>query len=239
MRFYFVNTQEKMLQPRQQYKYIVFLAVFYFTGWAATYPMVYKMVSVHGVLETGAIFLFPLSYAIADVITEVYGYQIARQIVWVALICGFVFACSLQFVTDMPPAPFWHGNVSFQYVFGHILRAYSALTIASVVGNFINIYAISKWKIHLRGKYFWLRSLLSTGIGELTFTLIGGTIAYAGLEPWSKIVFLMMDGYLFKMIYAAIAVWPAYLIAMLLKQAEKTDVYDYGINYNPLKFSLE
>lgn len=222
----------------KQYKYIIFLAVFYFAGWAATYPMVYKMVTIGHILETAAIFLFPLSYAVADVITEVYGYRIARQIVWTALILGFIFAAALQVVAFMPPAKFWHDNDSYKIVFGHILRAYFALTIASVVGNFINIYIISKWKIHLRGKYFWFRSLCSTGIGELTFTLIGGTIAYVGVEPWSKIIFLMLDGYIFKLLYALIAVWPSAFFAVVLKRLEKTDIYDYNVDYNPFRFGL-
>lgn len=231
-----MNTQQ---QPKKQYKYLIFLSVFYFTGWAATYPMIYKMVSVGHILETAAIFLFPLSYALADVITEVYGYRIARQIVWTALICGFIFTGALQLVANMPGAPFWHHQYSYHIVFGKIFRGYVALTIASIAGNFINIYVISKFKILMHGKYFWLRSLLSTGIGELSFTLIGGTIAYAGVEPWSKIVFLMFDGYVFKMIYAFIAVWPTVLFARVLKQAENVDTYDYNINYNPFKYSVE
>ncbi|MSP52967.1 MAG: hypothetical protein EXR81_01780 [Gammaproteobacteria bacterium] len=46
------------------------------TGWVTAYLMVYKMVAIGNVLETGAIFLFPLSYAIADIVSEVYGYKI-------------------------------------------------------------------------------------------------------------------------------------------------------------------
>lgn len=234
-----MTSMSREMQRNDQYKYTMFLAVFYFVGWAATYPMVYKMVFINGVLETGAIFLFPLSYAIADIITEVYGYRLARQITWIGLICGFIYAAALYFVTAMPSATFWHDNGSYQVVFGKILRAYFSLTLASIVGNFINIYIISKWKIYLEGKHFWLRSLISTCIAELSFTLIGGTLAYAGVQPWSKIIFLMLDGYLFKVLYALIAVWPAFLVATLLKRAEGTDVYDYDISYNPLKFGLD
>ena len=233
-----MNTQIITHQPYKQYKFAMFFAVFYFIGWAATYPMAYKMISIHGIIETGAIFIFPLSYAIADIITEVYGYQIARQIVWVAVICGFIYSCVLQIVNALPPASFWHDNKSYQVVYSHILRAYGAFTLASIIGNFINIYIISKWKINLRGKYFWLRSLVSTGIGELSFTLISASLAFIGVVPLSKIILLMLDGYLLKMIYCIVTVWPAYFIAVLLKQAEGTDVYDYGINYNPLKFNL-
>ena len=88
------------------------------------------------------------------------------------------------------------------------------------------------------GRYFWLRSLCSTAIGEATFSVIGGTLAYAGVLPWSKIVFLMLDGYLFKMLYALIAVWPAAMLVGLLKKAEGVDIYDRGISYNPFKLNI-
>lgn len=226
-------------EPHRQYKYIIFLAIFYFTGWAATYPMVYKMVSIEHVLETAAIFLFPLSYAVADVITEVYGYKLARQIVWAALICGFIFTAALQFVTDIPSAKFSNHAESYHIVFGHMIRTYVALTIASIAGNFINIIFISKSKLLLSGKHFWFRSLSSTCLGELVFTIVGGTIAYAGVEPWSKIIFLMLDGYLFKVLYALVAVWFVVLAANFLKKAEGVDVYDHNVNYNPFKYSAD
>lgn len=223
---------------KPQYRWLILFAMIYLVGWTTTYPMIYKMVEVRSILEPGCIFLFPLSYAVADIIAEVYGYRIARQIVWSALFAGFVFCFSLKLVATMPAPTFWHKQNHYDVVFSPILRAYFATTIASLVGSFANIYIISKWKILMYGKYFWFRSLFSTGIGELFFSVLGGTLAYAGVEPWSKIVFLMLDGYVFKMLYAFIAVWPAALFVFWLKRSEDADVYDNGINYNPLSFSV-
>ncbi len=224
---------------RFQYKWFMLLAMIYFTGWTTTYLMVYKMVNVGGILETGAIFLFPLSYAIADVTTEVYGYKLSRQMIWVSLISGFIFCTATEIVTNMPPADFWPNQQHYEIVFNPIIRAYFALTIASIVGNFANIYIISRCKIIMKGKNFWIRSLLSTGIGELFFTLIGGTFAYVGVQPWSKIVFLMLDGYLIKMIYALIAVLPTTLLVNYLKKVESVNIYDNDINYNPFRLNLD
>lgn len=221
-----------------QFRWVLLLAMIYLVGWTATYPMIYKMIEIHGILEPGAVFLFPLSYAMADIISEVYGYRVARQIVWFAVFSGFVFCLSIAIVSSLPAPLFWSRQEGYNIVFSHILRAFLATTAASMIGNFINIYVISRWKVIMYGRYFWVRSLCSTAIGEATFSIIGGTLAYAGVVPWSKIVFLMMDGYLFKMLYALIAVWPAAMLVYILKRAEGVDIYDHGISYNPFRLNV-
>ncbi len=221
-----------------QFRWILLLAMIYLVGWTTTYPLIYKMIEVHGILEPGAVFLFPLSYAMADIISEVYGYRVARQVVWFAVFSGFVYCLAISIVSSLPAPSFWNKQEHYNAVFSPILRAFFATTAASMIGNFINIYVISRWKVIMYGKYFWLRSLCSTAIGELTFSIIGGTLAYAGVIPWSKIVFLMMDGYLFKMLYAFVAVWPAAMLVHFLKKAEGVDIYDRDISYNPFKLSV-
>lgn len=224
-------------QPKNQYRWLLLFAMIYLIGWATTYPMIYKMVELNHILEPGAIFLFPLSYAMADIITEVYGYKIARQIVWFSMIVGFIYCLALKIVAGLPAPAFWNKQEDYSVVFSPLLRAYFATSIASILGSFINIYAISKFKILMSGKYFWARSLLSTGIGELAFSVAGGTLAYVGVEPLSKIPFLMLNGYLFKMFYAFLAVWPVVILTAWLKKSENTDIYDHGINYNPFKLT--
>lgn len=222
-------------ESRHNYKWLTLIAMIYLIGWTCTYPMIYKMVEIFHVLEPGAIFLFPLSYAVGDVLAEVYGYSVARQVIWFSLITGFISCLALNIVALMPAPPTWQKQINYYVVFSPILRAYLATTIASLAGSFLNIFAISKFKILMSGKNFWFRSLLSTAIGELVFSILGGFLAYVGVESWSRIPFLMLDGYIFKMAYAFLAVWPIVIITSWLKKSEQLDTYDYSINYNPFK----
>ena len=219
-------------------RWLILLVMIYLTGWTTTYPMIYKMVEIHHILEPGAIFLFPLSYAISDVIAEVYGYRVARQVVWFAVIAGFFYAVSLDLVAHLPSPAFWPNEFSYDIVFSPILRAYCAATIGSILGAFVNIYMISKYKILVCGRHFWIRSIISTAVGELVFSVVAGGLAFFGVEPSKSVLFLMLDGYLFKMFYAFIAVWPMALLTYYLKKSENIDVYDIGINYNPFKLKL-
>lgn len=220
------------------YNFLIFLAVLYSVSWSSAYLMVYKMVSIGKMPVPGAVLLFPLSFSLADVITEVYGYKVARQILWSGIICGFIFCVAVKLVSAMPSPNFWHLQSEYKDVFGLVIRAYFAVTLGSLVGSFVNIYVVSKWKIILHGKHFWIRSICSTAIGELIFSIIGAIVGFVGVEPSSQIIWLITDGYLLKMLYASIAIWPAVILARLLKRLEGVDTYDIKTNYNPFKFSI-
>ena len=40
--------------------------------------------------------IFPLTYIIGDIVAEVYGYTVAKKIIWVTLICELFFAITIQ-----------------------------------------------------------------------------------------------------------------------------------------------
>lgn len=219
------------------YKYLLFLAVLYFTGWAVSYPVAYKFLSFHHMLICASMLFFPVTYAVADIITEIYGYRIARQVLWVSIICGFFFATALEVIAYLPINPNGQTCHGFHMVFGHIFRVYTALTIASIIGNFFNIIIMSRIKVMLQGRLFWLRSFISTAAGEAIFTIIGGLMIYTGIKSWGVLINIMLTAYLFKMVYSFIIVWPSYVCVAILKKAENLDAYDIGISYNPFKMS--
>lgn len=234
-----MNSLSSSNQPRYSYKYLIFLSVFYFLGWVVSYPVVYKLIYIDHVIESSATLLFPMSYAVADIITEVYGYKVARQVVWAGLICGLFFSGALELISYIPSAnPDFTGN-SYEVVFSHILRVYISITTGSVVGNFLNIYFISKFKIILKGRFFWARSLFATGVGELIFTALAGIMVWAGIQSWSHMAIILIDAYIFKMIYATIAIIPAATLVVFLKRSEHVDIYDININYNPFKLKID
>src|SRR5437867_2766295 len=41
-----------------------------------------KLITVGGVVLTAGIVIFPLSYVLGDVLTEVWGYTVARRVIW-------------------------------------------------------------------------------------------------------------------------------------------------------------
>src|SRR3989454_8336882 len=47
-----------------------------------------KLVVIGGVVLPAGIVIFPLSYIVADVLTEVWGYGAARRVIWLGFACN-------------------------------------------------------------------------------------------------------------------------------------------------------
>ena len=200
---------------------------------AASYVVAYKMVAIGPILETGAIFLFPFSFTIADIVAEIYGYTISKQLIWASALGGIIFCLAIKGVIALDPLSFWHHQSAYNQVLGHIDTIYWAMIIATVVSSFVNVRLILRWRFLLQGKHFWLRSIGSSGVGELLFSIIAGSISFIGVEPATKIFWLMFNGFVFKLVYAIIAAFPSNLAVLLLKRYEYKEVQKSGLSFNP------
>lgn len=60
----------------------------------------------------GGTLLFPISYIFADVLTEVYGYERSRRVIWSGFFGLALMAAVIGWVGIIPPDPLWHGHLS-------------------------------------------------------------------------------------------------------------------------------
>lgn len=61
-----------------------------------TYVLAYKMIAIGGNIISGGIFIFPITYAITDITTEVYGYDQTKKMIKMAFICCLIFALIIK-----------------------------------------------------------------------------------------------------------------------------------------------
>lgn len=215
------------------FKFILLLALLYLMVYLAADSVAYKMVAIGPALEPGPPFIFPFSYAIADIIAEVYGYRISRNLIWITLVCQFLFSLIVTTIIKLPSPSFWHTQQSYDAVFGNIVRFVLAGTIATLSSSFINIYAITKWKILMKGNHFWLRSIGASAIGGFVLIAVIIIFGYTGTMGNKQALIMFLSIYLIELIYACLLAWPAWLVVGFLKIKERIDVYDIGTNFNP------
>lgn len=181
-----------------------------------------------------AVVVFPVSYILGDVLTEVYGYAAARRVIWSAFFANALAVVAIVAAQELPPAPFWEGNqAAYETILGQTWRIVGASFAAFVAGEFANSMVLSRMKVATRGRFLWARTIGSTLVGQGLDSAIFITIAFAGQEGvmlWT----LIWKQWLFKVGFEAAATPITYAAVAALKRYEGIDVYDRGVALNPV-----
>lgn len=223
------------MKATKNYKYLTLLCMLYLTTDLISLALTYKFIEVGPIFISAEALIFPLTYTITDIVAEVYGYSEAKKVIWLVFLCDFIFALAVFLLIKVPTSDPMIQK-TYDYTLGSLLRGTVAEVIGVLSGIFINIYAISKLKILTKGKYFWLRSIGSSTVGEAVLVIVSMPILFAGMISGQNLLKVIVFTYLYKIIFAIMIALPAAIIATILKRIEQIDVYDYNINFNPFKF---
>jgi uncharacterized integral membrane protein (TIGR00697 family) len=197
----------------------------------------YKFVTFGTASVSGATIIFPINSFLCIIITEVYGYNMTKKVIWAGLFCEFIFALLSVAVINLPSPSFWNFQTDFDNVLGSSFRFVISGTAADLIGMFGGAYLISKWKVIMRGMHFWLRGVASAIISDFLMTIVIGISAFTGKVSAYNLFLILLSGYSLHIIYAIVLIWPIFICAILLKKIENIDVFDTSINYNSFKFN--
>lgn len=193
-----------------------------------------KLINVLGLILPAAIIIFPISYIVGDVLTEVYGYAWARRVIWLGFVCNLFMVIAIWIGQMLPPAGFWEGQTSYEQILGFAPRLLLASFVGYLVGEFSNSYVLARMKVATKGRWLWTRTIGSTLVGQGLDSLVFITVAFIGTIPGSAILSTVVAQWLFKSAYEAIATPLTYLVVNKLKQVENIDTYDMETEFNPL-----
>ena len=185
-----------------------------------------KMTAVGGLALTAADFLFPLTYVLGDVFTEVYGFKNSRHIIWLGFGCNLFAVAGFQATVWLPAPEFWHDQTAYATVFSTAPRILFASLAGYLVGEFSNAAVLSRMKVMTRGRHLWARTIGSSVIGEALDTGIFATLAYFGTIPGKELIALMLTQYIWKLLYETALTPVTYITVRRLKTVEGIDIYD-------------
>jgi len=178
-----------------------------------------------------------MSYIFGDVLTEVYGYRRARQVIWLGFFCNLIAVVAFGIGQVLPPASFWDGQAAYERILGYTPRLLTASFLAYLVGEFSNSFIMAKMKIATKGRWLWSRTIGSTLVGEGLDSLVFMVLAFVGTIPIEKLASAIVTQWLVKSAYEAAVTPLTYAIVNFLKRKEGLDVYDYDTHFNPLSIS--
>ncbi|MCC5915972.1 MAG: queuosine precursor transporter [Cryomorphaceae bacterium] len=176
---------------------------------------------------SAGILAYPVTFLITDVLSEIYGQKRTQKVVW----AGFgatVFTLSILAMggyfgaTENSPV----SDEMYLSVFRNSFRLIAASMVAYLVAQFIDVRIFHFWKRLTKGKYLWIRNNFSTMFSQLVDTTLVVSVIFLDIKSgklvssigWESYFLLIIDGWLFKVIWAAIDTPVFYLLSYWYKK---------------------
>lgn len=193
-----------------------------------------KLIMVGGLVLPAAIIVFPISYILGDVLTEVYGFRAARRVIWLGFACNLFAVATIWLGGLLPAAPFWGGQDAYETILGFTPLVLLASFAAYLVGEFANAFVLARMKVAMRGRHLWMRTIGSTLVGQGLDSAVFITVAFVWVMPLPELVTAIVAQWLVKSAYEALATPLTYAVVGHLKRKDGVDVYDRDTRFNPL-----
>jgi len=170
----------------------------------------------------GGAFLFPLSYVVGDVLSEVYGWKRARRAIWLGFAMMGLASIIFRLVAMTTPI---EGFEAWDAVLGPVLRISLASLAGYLVGQLLNSLVVVRMKARFKERQIAGRLIVSTIVGELIDTIVFCTVAWVGVLSVGELVSYTMSGYIYKVLIEIIVIPITLLVIRKLKQIEPTYVF--------------
>jgi queuosine precursor transporter len=227
-----------MEEKTKNFKFLVPFALFYLTIYLVSCCLAFRIVAVGPLVAPTPPFIFPLTYVLGIIITEVYGSGRAKLVLWSTLGCELFFAIIVYALLLLPAPKYWQHDADYHFVFGPIIHFVLSGVISVLISNTVSIYMLSRLKYLLTGKFFCLRMIFASAIGGLTMVMLIVLLVYMPLVGFDKSIVLAKSIYIIELIYTLVLSVPAWLIANILKNAEGINIIEKNIKFNPFIINL-
>ena len=174
------------------------------------------------------------TYPIVDCICELWGKQVARQTLWIAIGSQVLIALLIQLSIVTPHSSIW----SLQTEYATILSVSGSIIVASFIAfslsQVLDIFIYQKIKTWSQGKWLWLRSNISTYIGQTVDSIIFVSIVFHASTHKLNII---AGSIVVKIILSLLMTPIVYLIVIGVNRYLDDQSYAFKSNENELQGS--
>ena len=149
---------------------------------------------------TGAVIIFPITYILSDIISEVFGYKWSRKTCYMAFIANMLLAIIGYIVCILPYPSWWSDSESFSIVLKAVPRITIASLVAFLIGDLLNDIVFQKMKGDTH-KGYSIRAIVSSFVGELFDSAIFIPLAFLGSMPNNVLIKMILLQVIVKVLY--------------------------------------
>jgi uncharacterized integral membrane protein (TIGR00697 family) len=219
------------------YKYLAFLGMTYISIMLFNAILTNRYIGTESIFVLGGTFTSPFVFLIDNVIAEIYGFKMTKSIIFCGITVQTLFVILCQLVLHAPHPLFFNSNVAYEQILGwSLVRIHISGCAAYVFAILFNTKVLTQWKVLLKGRKFWLRSLGSCTISELFYSFIAILLMETQKIPISYILKVVAISYSIKMIYNIALIFPAQTLVNHIRRITGIDVYDFNHDFTPSKY---
>ena len=172
---------------------------------------------------TGAVFIFPITYILSDLFSEVYGYKWSRTTCYLGFLANLFTVIIFSLVIATPAPEHWTNQAAYEAVLGNTPRVLAASMLAFIIGDFVNdrVFKALKDKHPADHKGFGFRAILSSLCGELMDSLIFLPLAFWGLMPVESLAVMTVTQVFIKTGYEVVILPITHAIVKAVSKYEK------------------
>jgi uncharacterized PurR-regulated membrane protein YhhQ (DUF165 family) len=197
-------------------------------------------INIHGLTTTASGLLFPLDIYLFEIIGYSYGYEYARQAVWVNGVSHLFFFLIIQFFGILPFASTMNPDyvIAYQTLFKYSYWIIIGSFIGNFCGDYFSAFLVPKSKVFFNTRFnktfIFIIHIVSEFITiSISYTIINLPDNY----QITQIAKLICSTMIFKTIIALIMLPFAKQLINFIRNAESVDIYDQNQNYKLFKFN--
>ncbi|EXU74119.1 queuosine precursor transporter [Erwinia mallotivora] len=157
-----------------------------------------------------AIFLYPLTFILVDILNEFYGLRLARRAIFISLFTNILFVCGLLVTSALPGISEWGLGRAYTEIVDSIAAVLIASSLAYVISENANSWLLCKIKEMTNSRWLFIRVLTSSVVAIALDSVIFCTLAFYNTLSFDIIKTIILSQFFIKMTYAVIGVFPIY-----------------------------
>jgi len=227
------------MTPLPQPRFLCFLILSYTMTMVLSNWFDIRLIQVFSLNTDAGTLIFPLTFILSDLITEVYGYQQARRAIWCGFLFNIIFMVYSQLIISLPsPEYALVNNKKIDEIFSMNFRIILASMVSYLCSEPLNALLMAKLKIKHKGQRLAFRYLASTFLASGVDSLMFGSIAFAGLMGGRNLISLVITMWFLKVCIECLGLPISVAITKKLKQLEALDIYDEKTNFSLFRLRI-
>ena len=194
---------------------VLLLSLYIFTNIAAT-KLVY--LQSFDIVIPPAVFLYPLTFLVVDLLNETYGFRLARRALPFAFSSNALIVLLMNGVIYLPGLPGWKLDAPYAEVVTQVSSVLVASSVSFLFSEYVNSYLLCKIKELTNSRFLFLRVFFSTFFAVIIDSILFCFIAFYGAMQNSDILSMIYAQIAIKMCFAVFNVFPAYGARSLFKK---------------------